>query len=92
MHVALTPDLEKLVASHVASGDYQSAAEVVRDALLLLDEQKRFAAMRREELRRDIAVGVDQADQGECTPFDTQALEGIKAEGRKRVADQTKTR
>ena len=35
-----------------------------------------------EELRRAIAVGVEQADRGELAPLD---IEEIKAEGRRRL-------
>jgi len=42
-NVSLTPELEALVESKVASGRYRSASEVVRAALRLLDEQERHA-------------------------------------------------
>ena len=38
---SLTPELEALVDSKVASGRYRSASEVVRAALRLLDERER---------------------------------------------------
>jgi antitoxin ParD1/3/4 len=40
-NVSLTPELETLVDSKVASGRYRSASEVVRAALRLLDERER---------------------------------------------------
>jgi antitoxin ParD1/3/4 len=40
-NVSLTPELEALVDSKVASGRYRSASEVVRAALRLLDERER---------------------------------------------------
>jgi len=40
-NVSLTPELEALVDSKVASGRYRSASEVVRAALRLLDERDR---------------------------------------------------
>ena len=39
MNVSLTPELETLVNEKVKSGDYNSASEVVREALRLLKEQ-----------------------------------------------------
>jgi len=39
MNVSLTPELEKLVESKVQSGRYQSASEVIREGLRLLDHQ-----------------------------------------------------
>ena len=44
MNVNLTPQLEELVRSRVASGMYTSASEVVRKALRPMDEQDRFGA------------------------------------------------
>src|SRR5277367_6746005 len=38
MNVSLTPELEKFVTTKVESGRYNSASEVVREALRLLDE------------------------------------------------------
>ena len=40
MHVSLTPELEKMVKSHVDSGLYNSASEVVSEALRLWLEQQ----------------------------------------------------
>jgi antitoxin ParD1/3/4 len=40
-NVSLTPELETLVDSKVASSRYRSASEVVRAALRLLDERER---------------------------------------------------
>ena len=36
MNVSITPELEQFVSDRVASGQYQSASEVVRAALRLL--------------------------------------------------------
>ncbi|MXQ12405.1 type II toxin-antitoxin system ParD family antitoxin [Microvirga makkahensis] len=36
MNVSITPELEQFVAAQVATGQYQSASEVVRAALRLL--------------------------------------------------------
>jgi len=38
MNVSLTPELEKFVSAKVGSGRYNSASEVVREALRLLEE------------------------------------------------------
>lgn len=83
MNVSLTPELEQLVNDKVKSGLYNSASEVVREALRLLKEQDALKACRLEELRRETAVGIVQADRGEAAPPDTAP---IHAEGRKRPA------
>lgn len=65
MNVSLTPKLEELVNQKVSSGLYNSASEVVRDALRLLEERDRLREMRMEELRREVAIGLEQLKRGE---------------------------
>jgi antitoxin ParD1/3/4 len=50
MNVSLTPELERLVNEKGESGLYQTASEVVREALLLLKERDHA----REQLRADV--------------------------------------
>ena len=56
MNVSLTPELEQLVNDKVKSGFYQTASEVVREALRLLNERDQ----ERERLRADVQTGFDQ--------------------------------
>ncbi|NBX74649.1 MAG: type II toxin-antitoxin system ParD family antitoxin [Alphaproteobacteria bacterium] len=56
--LTLPPQLEKLVRSKVASGQYHSAGEVVREALNLLDEHERFHAQRLSSLRSAVVAGM----------------------------------
>ena len=91
MNVSLTPKLEELIHQKVSSGLYNSASEVVREGLRLLEEQDRLREMRLEELRKEIAIGIEQADQGKTQPFDEAMVEQIIAEGRKRLAAQGKS-
>ena len=59
INVNLTPQLEELVRAKVTSGLYNSASEVVREALRLMDEQDRFRQAKLDELRRDVRKGID---------------------------------
>lgn len=65
LNVALTPDLDAFVRERVASGRFETAGEVVREALRVLEvrEHEREAVL--AELRHEIAVGLDQAKAGE---------------------------
>lgn len=65
MNVSLTPELERMVNEKVKSGLYNSASEVIRESLRLLQEQDELKRIRREELRREIMRGVEQIRNGE---------------------------
>jgi antitoxin ParD1/3/4 len=78
MNVNLTPRLEDLIKRKVASGLYNSASEVVREALRLMEEQDRMREIKLERLRQDIHDGLNS---GEPVPWDPGE---IKREGRKR--------
>jgi len=81
MNVSLTKELELLVKDKVRSGMYHSASEVIRAGLRLLKDQDQLYEIRLAELRKEIAVGLEQADRGQTAPMDMQA---IKAEARSR--------
>lgn len=65
MNVSLTPGLEKLIQAKIKTGLYNSASEVIREALRLLDEKDSLRRMRLESLHKDITVGIEQANRGE---------------------------
>jgi antitoxin ParD1/3/4 len=83
MNVSLTEELEELVQEKVRSGLYSSASEVIRQALRLLKEQDQVRQMRLEELRKEVAIGIEQIERGQVVPFDAEA---IIAEGKARLA------
>jgi antitoxin ParD1/3/4 len=68
MNVSLTPELEELINQKVNSGLYHSASEVIREALRLLKEQDELRQVRLEQLRKEIAIGLEQLDRGERIP------------------------
>ncbi|MCU0245996.1 MAG: type II toxin-antitoxin system ParD family antitoxin [Bryobacter sp.] len=65
LNVSLTPKLSDFVERRVASGRYQTASEVIREALRLLEreEQDRKAAL--ESLKAKVTRGASQAERGE---------------------------
>lgn len=75
MNVSLTPKLKKLVARKVESGLYQSASEVIREGLRLLEDQDRLRELQLGEVRRKIQEGLDQLDRGEGIPMETVMTE-----------------
>jgi antitoxin ParD1/3/4 len=64
MSIELSSELEQLLKSEVASGRYNSASDVVRDALRLLEEQDRYLALHKNEIRDKIARGYDSLRAG----------------------------
>ena len=67
MNVNLTPEMEKIVSGKVASGMYNSASEVVREALRLMNERDELKRLRLENLRAEIKRGIDASDRGEVS-------------------------
>ena len=65
MNVHLTQELEQLVQSRVKSGRYNSASEVVRDALRLLVDRDELMELRKQELHKKIALGLNSLERGE---------------------------
>jgi antitoxin ParD1/3/4 len=84
MNISLTKEFENYVSQKVESGMYNSASEVIRDGLRLMKERDELHQSRLAELRKDIAIGVDQADRGQVQPFNEEIAARVKARGRKR--------
>jgi len=80
MNINLTPQLEQLVRQKVSSGLYNSASEVVRESLRLMEAQDRSRAVKLEQLRQEIRQGLES---GPATPWNVQEM---KRAGRKRLA------
>jgi antitoxin ParD1/3/4 len=85
MNINLTPQLEELVRQKVASGLYNSASEVVREALRLMGEKDRLTEAKLNQLRQDIREG---SDSGSDAPWEP---EEIKRAGRARLATKKTT-
>ncbi len=51
----------------------------------MLEERDQLCERRLEQLRKEIARGMEQVERGQVTPFDA---EEIKAEGRRRLASR----
>ena len=65
MNVDLTPELEMLVQNKLKTGRYNSASEVVREALLLYEERDRTRSLQLRELRKKINAGWASLENGE---------------------------
>jgi antitoxin ParD1/3/4 len=78
MMIQLSEEREQIVRSLMQDGGFASEDEVIDTALRLLQEHGEQARL--ADLRREIAIGIEEADRGELAPFDPHAtLERIRA-------------
>lgn len=82
MNVSLTRQLQGFIEKRVRTGKYQTASEVVREGLRLLEDRDAERAMRLRRLREEIQVGLDQVERGEVGPLNVKR---IKAQGRRKL-------
>ncbi|MGA3324335.1 MAG: type II toxin-antitoxin system ParD family antitoxin [Terriglobia bacterium] len=83
MKVSLSRQLQGFIEKQVSTGRYQTASEVVREGLRLIEDRDTQRALQLRRLREEIQVGLDQIEKGQVAPLDVKK---IKAEGRKRLA------
>ena len=65
MNVSLTPELEHFVTGKVDSGLYNSASEVVREALRLLEEHDRARSIQLAAFNQELGARLSALDRGE---------------------------
>jgi antitoxin ParD1/3/4 len=74
LNVSLTPHLEAFIHETVSSGRYQSANEVVRTALRLLEEREQQKAAALQWLAQEVQKGLDSGPSEPVTPAFWQGL------------------
>ena len=79
MNVSLTPELERIVQEKVASGLYDNASEVIREALRLLLQKDEMGRLYQDWLVAEIESGWSELERGETLPYD---LDSIVAEAK----------
>ncbi len=70
MNVSLTPKMEKWIGRKIKQGEYQTASEVVRDALRCLQQREEKLA----KLQALIQEGLDDFDTGRYEEVDAIKL------------------
>ena len=80
MHLELDPTLSQFVNELVASGQYASEADVIREGLTLLRQRSAERSEALDELRRQIQVGMDDIARGDVEELD---MATIRAEARR---------
>ena len=76
MNVSLTEEMADYVSAELESGDYASAADVVRDALGALKRDREMEQARMRHLREAVGEGLQQAQRGE---FSDRSISDIAA-------------
>ncbi len=64
MNVSLTRELETLIEQKVKAGMYNSASEVVREGLRLLQQRDEMREAKLNALRAEIQKGIDDLEAG----------------------------
>ncbi len=70
VNISLTPELGAFLQSRVSSGRYQTASEVVREALRMLERQEKDREEAFSQLKAKLERGVNQAERGELLDGD----------------------
>jgi putative addiction module CopG family antidote len=83
MTIKLPPELEQYVREKIASGQFSDESHIITLALHYLKSSDDLFPDS-EELRKLVAVGLDEADRGISEPWDPDE---IKAEGRRLLAE-----
>jgi antitoxin ParD1/3/4 len=66
----LTPEIETIIQAQLDRGQYLTPEEVVLAGLRLLEDRDSIYQGRFEELRREVLIGVEEADRGELIDGD----------------------
>ncbi|NEP56882.1 MAG: type II toxin-antitoxin system ParD family antitoxin [Symploca sp. SIO2G7] len=65
MNITLKPEEEQLIQEKLKSGKYETAYDVIVEALSLLEERDKLSKEWLEETKKKVAVGIAQLNQGE---------------------------
>jgi antitoxin ParD1/3/4 len=86
MNVSLTTELEKFVSAKVESGRYNSASEVVREALRLLEEHDQARSAQLAGFNQELGSRLETLDRGQrILPEDARDRLTRKSERRRKT-------
>jgi antitoxin ParD1/3/4 len=87
MNVSLTPEMDQFVAGKVESGRYNSASEVVREALRLLEEYDQARGAQLVAFNRELGARLASLDRGEhVEPEAARERLALKSRERRRLS------
>jgi antitoxin ParD1/3/4 len=82
MPLSLSPELERRITQKIESGEYESAEDVVSDAMDALSQLTEEEEAKLSALRADIDIGLAELERGEGIPG-PRAVKQAKAEFRR---------
>jgi Arc/MetJ-type ribon-helix-helix transcriptional regulator len=85
MTMVLSREQEEMAERLVRDGACANVAEAVTEALRLLSDH----AAKREALRLDIDLALDQSAKGQGVPLTRDVFDKVEARGRDRLANHT---
>lgn len=78
MNLSLTPQLEQFIKDRAATGEYNNASEVVREALRLFIRSEEARQLKLENLRLAVKKGDEAINNGQLKSLSTaDELEGF---------------
>ena len=87
MNINLTPQLEELVREKVSSGLYNSASEVVREALRLLEEHDQARSAQIAAFNKELGHRLASLDRGEkADPAALRARIASRSRARRKIS------
>ncbi len=85
MQIQLTPQIESIVKALLETGDYHDQDEVIAEAVLLLEDERKLS-----DLRAALAEGDAQAERGEYEFWTPELRAEIRREAQQMVAEGRK--
>jgi antitoxin ParD1/3/4 len=83
--ITLTEEHSRAVQAAVASGEYGTVSEVIREALRDWKQRQENREAARAQLKAEIATGLADVAEGRAREWTEEAGEQIKHRGRKRL-------
>ena len=77
LHISLPESLRQFVESQLGNGAFENAGDYVRWLIEADQERKALGPAELEELRRQVAVGIEQLERGEYTTYDDTTLKAL---------------
>jgi antitoxin ParD1/3/4 len=78
MTIALKPEQEAFIQTQLSTGQYTSAADVITEALRLLEKRNHYDQWV-EDVRTNIDIAAEQLDRGEGVDGETAIAQAISA-------------